>query len=182
MDIISARCPDNELVSPMQAPLPIANVAKTAISARKTPTFPATNASSGIGVPVLKSENKPVYDARGKLVRQHIRIANARFADDSPQSLSFSLDHSLAGVSKTSRGIFAEHRCSRDLLTAYRAECPKLKGPLIVDHEDSCCYHCTLVNAPDIAQTLSTSEDHCAERDFRVFLLPKFDCEVNVIE
>lgn len=151
-----------------------------ALSARKMSKYPAHKAMFGNHVPTLDADGKPVLHSKGKVLRRRVRMADARFADDSPQPLYFGIDHPHAGVFKGM--LDAEHGYDRAMLDALRAECPQFERPISFDRATPCCCRRLLFNEPDFAQVPYILEEHCASRGVRVLFLPKFPYELNAIE
>jgi hypothetical protein len=117
-----------------------------------------------------------IYDSAGKIKKTQIPMEDGEF-NGQPQSLYFPPGHSRAGVFKGMQ-VILEERGFVDAKKKY-AECPKFQcAPPALD----CCCRRILFNQPDFAGVESILESHCRARDFSVLFLPKFHCELNVIE
>ncbi|VDB95461.1 unnamed protein product [Peniophora sp. CBMAI 1063] len=155
-----------------------------ALSARKMPKYPTApnNRMFGVDIPLLDAIGQPAYNTRGKIQRTRIRMGDARFANGLPQPLYYPLGHPRAGVFKGMLEILAERGYERDMLHALRAECHSFKCSPKFERANPCCCRRLLLNEPDFATVLSILEEECAARGFRVIFLPKFHCELNLIE
>ena len=130
----------------------------------------------GVDINVIGEDGKPVYGRDGKVLKQKVRMADARFADGSPQSPYFPAGHLHEGVFKGTAVLLQERGID---VTGLRAQCPefKCKAPAL-----SCCCRRLLYNQPDFRDTESLLETLCKSRGFPVHFLPKFHCELNPIE
>ncbi|OBZ70989.1 hypothetical protein A0H81_09519 [Grifola frondosa] len=138
-------------------------------TAEGKPTF-------GVEVNVIGDDGKPVYGPNGKVLKQKICMADAKFSDGSPQSLYFPAGHPQEGVFKGTAILLQERGFD---VTDLRTQCPhfKCKPPML----DCCCCR-LLYNQPDFCDVESMLETHCKARGFQVLFLPKFHCELNLIE
>lgn len=148
--------------------------APDSLSARKMSLKPTKDGNPMFGVEVNVVDEvtgKPVYNPDGQLKKVKIRMADARFADGSPQSLYFD-----NGVFKGMAQILQERGIP---IKGLRAECTKFKckPPAL-----NCCCRRILYNQPDFRDVESLLEAYCREEGFRVIFLPKFHCELNPIE
>ncbi|CDO75448.1 hypothetical protein BN946_scf184823.g2 [Trametes cinnabarina] len=159
----------------------------TALSARrmsKSPTQPDAPLF-GVEVPVIGADGKAVFGPDGKVLKEKMRMADARFADGRPQSLYFAEGHELrvAGTFKGMAEILMERGYDADAIRQLRAQCPKFECPAIPPLSPlSCCCRRLLYNEPDFAVVESILESHCKARGFGILFLPKFHCELNPIE
>ncbi|KAI0669136.1 hypothetical protein C8Q78DRAFT_1041816 [Trametes maxima] len=131
----------------------------------------------GVDTKVVGRDGKPMYGPDGKVLKQKIRMRDARFSDGRPQSLYFPEGHPQAGVFKGMTQIL-EERGFTD--TAHlKAECEGFKCP---PGASRCCTRRILFEQPDFRDVESLVETHCKARGFGVLFLPKFHCELNPIE
>ncbi|TFK87877.1 hypothetical protein K466DRAFT_490103 [Polyporus arcularius HHB13444] len=153
--------------------------ADDALSARhmsKGPTRPG-NPMFGVETNVTGPDGKPVYRPDGKILKEKIRMRDARLPDGTPQSLYFTHGHPDAGVFKGMAQLLEERgfHGARQL----RAECPGFKCPPLAER---CCCRRLLYNQPDFREVETLVETHCHARGFEAVFLPKFHCELNPIE
>ncbi|RPD81506.1 hypothetical protein L226DRAFT_541246 [Lentinus tigrinus ALCF2SS1-7] len=123
------------------------------------------------------SDGKPVYRPDGKLLKQKIRMRDARLPDGTPQPLYFLEGHPDAGVFKGMAQILEERGFEK--VRQLRVECPGFKCP---PHTERCCCRRLLYDQPDFQDVETLVESHCHARGFEVIFLPKFHCELNPIE
>ncbi|KAF8706049.1 hypothetical protein RHS03_05255, partial [Rhizoctonia solani] len=115
-------------------------------------------------------------DESGKLVK--IWMANAQFADGSPQELYFPPDHlDNPGKFKGMAEILWERGIDP---TGLKAECPKFKCAPNTGRK--CCAQRVLFNEPDFVCQKSILERIAESHGCRVIFLPKFHCKLNAIE
>jgi hypothetical protein len=108
-------------------------------------------------------------------------MIGANFADGTPQDLYFPENHTTyPGRFKGMKIILEE--CSLKEEANLRSECPEFKCPDPSDSNPKCCVRCVLMNQPDFAAIKSKLEMVCAEKSFEILFLPKFHCELNLIE
>jgi hypothetical protein len=76
--------------------------ADNALSARNMSKFPTKPNKPFFGVlaNVVDEHGKPVYSPDGKLLKNKVPMADAQFADGTPQSLYFPEGHEKAGIFK----------------------------------------------------------------------------------
>ena len=153
--------------------------APDALSARRMPkNIPKPGGNWGVEV----TKRDPVtgkieYKPDGTPAKVKTRMADARFADGSPQSLYFPNDHERGGVFK-GMSVILQERGFGDT-SKVRAECKDFK---CVPGATTCCCRRILYFQPDFANVESLLETTCKARGVKVIFLPKFHCELNFIE
>ncbi|TFY76614.1 hypothetical protein EWM64_g7399 [Hericium alpestre] len=157
-----------------------------ALSARNMSKKPTQAGKATWGVWRTKTgpDGKPIYGPNGKVVKEKIRMADARFSNGEPQSLYFPEGHPRAGVFKGMAQILIERGFNEQLINGLRTECKGFKCPPSSqwDPEHPCCCRRLLYNEPDFVSVPSILEMHCQARGYEVIFLPKFHCELNPIE
>ncbi|EPQ50851.1 hypothetical protein GLOTRDRAFT_108476 [Gloeophyllum trabeum ATCC 11539] len=152
--------------------------ADDSLSARRMPKFPTKPGAPLFGVDrkVVGDDGKPIYGPDGKVLKTRVRMADAQFADGTPQSLYFPPGHEREGVFK-GMAVILEERGITDA-QQLRAECPKFRPKDV----PRCCCRWVLYNQPDFVDVESLLETTCKGRGYEVYFLPKFHCELNFIE
>ncbi|TFK84495.1 hypothetical protein K466DRAFT_496470 [Polyporus arcularius HHB13444] len=153
--------------------------ADDALSARhmsKGVTRPG-NPLFGVETNVIGADGKPIYRPDGKILKEKIRMRDARLPDGTPQSLYFPDGHPNAGVFKGMAQILEER--GFEGAQKLRAECPGFKCP---PNAERCCCRRLLYDQADFRDVETLVETHCRARGFEVVFLPKFHCELNPIE
>ncbi len=152
-----------------------------ALSARRLPKFPTAENQPVFGVErnIRGLDGKPVYGPNGKILKEKVRMADARLHNGDPQSLYFEEGHAKAGDFKGMQVILEEHGYTDLDYKKLRAECPKFQCK---PGETRCCCCRILYNKPDFRDVGSHLEKLCKTHGFRVVFLPKFHCELNFIE
>lgn len=153
--------------------------AADALSARRMSLHPTRPNNPMFGVEVNEIDEatgRPTYSPDGSIIKKKIRMADARFADGTPQSLYFPEGHTRAGTFKGMANILTERGIN---ITGLKAQCLDFKcAPPALE----CCCRRILYNQPDFRDVESLLETHCREQGFKVIFLPKFHCELNPIE
>lgn len=110
-----------------------------------------------------------------------IRMANAKFADGSPQDLHFPDTHAkFPGQFKGVTKILEERGIDT---TGLKLQCSQSKCKTLAQGEvQSCCARRILFNQPDFMEQKSSLEELAEAHGCSVLLLPKFHCELNPIE
>ncbi|EGN94508.1 hypothetical protein SERLA73DRAFT_171486 [Serpula lacrymans var. lacrymans S7.3] len=153
--------------------------ADDALSARKMSKYPTKRGRPFFGVQrnVVDESGQPVYRTNGKVMKEIVRMADARLADGSPQSLYFPPGDPQEGAFRGMVDLL-EERGYKDI-DGICAKCPGFKCPKDTPH---CCLRRMLYNEPDFAEVESLLEVTCRARGFQVIFLPKFHCKLNFIE
>ena len=149
------------------------------LSARRMPKN-VPKAGTNWGVETTKRNpvtGKIKYKPDGSPCKIKVRIADARFADRTPQPLYFPEGHERAGVFKGMAVILAERGCGD--MSKVHAECKDFK---CAPGASTCCCCQILYNQPDFANVPSLLEVTCRSKGVSVIFLPKFHCELNFIE
>lgn len=149
-----------------------------ALSARNMPKFtPKEGTNWGPETNKIGEDGKPIYGPNGKVAKTKICMANAKFADGTPQSLYFPPGHPRAKVFKGMSVLLRE----RGLLTEsnLNAQCKDFKCK---KGATDCCCQRVLYSQPDFIRVESKLETLCKKQGFEVLFLPKFHCELNFIE
>ena len=149
-----------------------------ALSARNMPKFtPKEVTIWGPETNMIGNNGKPVYGPDGKVAKIIIRMADATFADGTPQKLYFPLEHPRAGAFKGMSVILKERGLLRE--SNLKAQCKDFKCK---KGDVDCCCRRVLYSQPDFTQAESKLETACKRRGFDIVFLPKFHCELNFIE
>jgi hypothetical protein len=115
-------------------------------------------------------------NAEGQKIR--VRMADAKFADGSPQALYYPPDHKkYPGYFKGIAAILCERGIDP---TGLRLQCPGGSG--CDQAATGCCTRRVLLDEPDFADQKSVLEEIADGNGCRVLFLPKFHCELNPIE
>src|SRR5258708_8620322 len=120
---------------------------------------------------------KPEYNPDGKPKKVKVRIADAHFADGTPQLLYFPEGYKHAGIFK-GMAIILEERGFGDMSQVW-AECNDFK---CLPGSTACCCCRILYNQLDFATVEFLVELTCKDYEIKVFFLLKFHCELNFIE
>jgi len=153
--------------------------APDALSTRRMPkNIPKNGTNWGVETTKRNSfTGKVEYQPDGKPAKIKIRMADACFADGTPQSLYFPEDHERAGTFK-GMAVILQERGLGDM-SKLRAECKDFKcAPGL----NTCCCRRILYNQPDFVAVESLLELTCKAYGFKAMFLPKFHCELNFIE
>ncbi len=158
--------------------------AEDALSARRMSKGPTPDGNGLWGVMANVIENtKPIYDKRGKLVKEKKHMADAKFSDGTPQSLYFPDNHpEFSSRFKGMTNILVERGFNRAEIKNLRAECPKFQCPPCEDSKSRCCTRRLLYNQPDFLKVESLAETYCKSVGIELIFLPRFHCELNPIE
>ena len=149
-----------------------------ALSARNMPKFtPKKGTNWGPETTMIGEDGKPVYGRNGKVVKVKICMADATFANGTPQSLYFPPGHQQAGVFKGMSVILQERGLMEE--SNLKAQCKDFKCK---PGKTDCCCRRVLYCQPDFIKVKSKLETMCKEQGFEVLFLPKFHCELNFIE
>ena len=125
----------------------------------------------------IGEDGRPVYGPNGKMVKTKICMADARFADRTPQPLYFPPGHPRTRVFKGMSIILQERGLMKE--SNLKAQCKDFKcQPGRMD----CCCQRVLYCQPDFINIESKLETMCKQRGFDVLFLPKFHCKLNFIE
>ena len=116
------------------------------------------------------------YQLDGKPMKIKIRMADAHFADETPQPLYFLEGHECAGIFK-GMAVILQERGFGDMSKVW-AECKDFK---CAPGSTACCCHRILYNQPDFVAVESLLAT-CKSSGIKVMFLPKFHCELNFIE
>lgn len=179
MDILTKHYPDEDHVLIYDNATTHRKRPEDALSALRMTKGPSAN--FGVEVVQRGANGSPILGADGKPVKTKIRMADARFADGTPQPLYFPPGHAEEGHFKGMVKILEERGYE---VSRLRAECPKFKCKLLDGDSDQprCCLRRILYNEPDFVEAESILERVCAQRGFSVLFLPKFHPELNFIE
>lgn len=179
MDICEVDYPGFRVVFVLDNATTHTKRADDALSARKmskNPTHPP-NPIFGVDRNVIGPDGKPVYGPNGKILKEKVRMGDAKLPDGRPQSLYFPEGHPKAGLFKGMVQILEERGYTG--VAGLLAECPKFQCP---PGATRCCCRRMLYEEPDFRNVESLVETHCRARGFEVVFLPKFHCELNPIE
>lgn len=181
MDICETDYPEYEITFVLDNATTHLKRADDALSARhmtKNITLPG-NPVFRVLTNVIGADGKPVHGPDGKILKTKIHMADAKFADGTPQALYYPDNpaHPHSGLFKGMVTIL-EERGFTDV-ARLRAECPKFKCP---PGAVRCCCRRLLFEQPDFRDVKSLVETHCEARGFKAIFLPKFHCELNPIE
>ena len=149
-----------------------------ALSATKMPKFtPAIGKNWGVEVDEVDEDCNVVHGTNSKVLKMHVNMVNAKFADGCPQSLYWPEDHACVGVFKGMAVILQE--CGFvNILTPW-AQCKDFK---CTDNTGNCCCQQILYNQPDFVNVPLKLERMCKPQGYQVMFLLKFHCELNFIE
>ncbi|KAI0371201.1 hypothetical protein BV20DRAFT_942876 [Pilatotrama ljubarskyi] len=179
MDICAVDYPEYRVVFVLDNATTHSKRANDALSARKLSKGPTGKEKPIFGVNrnVRGADEKLVYKPDGKLLKEKVRMGDAKLPNGEAQSLYFQEGHPKAGLFKGMVQILEER--GYNAVSGLRAECPKFKCP---PGATRCCCRRWLFEEPDFRDAESLVEAHCRERGFEVIFLPKFHCELNPIE
>jgi len=175
VDILAKHYPNEEHIFIFDNAKTHLKRASDALSARKMPKSPSE--SWGIMVIAKDANGKPVRDGNGNVVKEKIRMTDARLPNGAPQPLYFPEGHERAGWFKGMAQILVE----RGYTNAPRlpAGCKGFKCP---SDKTECCCRRLMFNQPDFTNVESIVETTCRSHGSEVIFLPKFHCELNFIE
>jgi hypothetical protein len=178
MDILQEHYPNEDHVFVFDNAATHIKRPDEALSARNMPKFtPKEGTNWGPETTMIDGKGKPVYGPNGKVVKMKICMADATFADGTPQSLYFPPGHPRAGVFKGMAVLLQERGLLKESML--NAQCKDFKcAPGKID----CCCRRVLYSQPDFIHVESKLETTCKQQGFDVFFLPKFHCELNFIE
>jgi transposase len=126
------------------------------------------------------TEGKQLYDTKGNLVKEKIKMTGAHFEDGTPQDLYFPDNHPHhPGKFKGMKQILEKRGMHQ--YAALQTECPSFKST-DPGEKSKCCCRRVVFNLPDFAETKSLLEEECEIDGVEVLFLPKFHCELNPIE
>ena len=149
-----------------------------ALSARNMPKFtPKEGTNWGPETNRIDANGKPVYGPNGKVAKIKIRMADATFANGTPQALYFPQGHPQAGTFKGMAVLLQERGLMKE--STLKAQCKDFK---CAPGKTDCCCRRTLYSQPDFIGVVSKLETMCKQQGFHVLFLPKFHCELNFIE
>ena len=116
-------------------------------------------------------------DARGKQVKECIRMTDGRLTNGDPHPLYFPEGHEEAGWFKGMAQLLVE----RGYVDAsqLKAECKHFKCP---GDGPACCCRQLMYSQPDFTSVESRLESSCRVRGFHVIFVPKYYCELNFTE
>lgn len=189
MDIARVEWPDVDHVFIFDNATTHLKRAPDALSARKMPKGPS--AAFGADTLVLNEDSKPVFGSDGKALKERVRMADARLADGTAQSLYFPNDHpdeALRGHFKGMATILKERGYENTDMLRYECagfKCPPPShgmSPLDFYSQSPCCCRRLLYHQPDFQAVKSLLEIRCEAAGFTCIFLPKFHCELNPIE
>ncbi|KAJ7614318.1 hypothetical protein B0H17DRAFT_844093, partial [Mycena rosella] len=122
-------------------------------------------------------QGKPVYDSKGTLVKEKIKMTGAHFDDGTEQDLYFAADHpDHPGKFKGMKVILQERGMHQ--YVDLRTECTQFKCMDQSETSKCCCRH-VVYNLPDFAAAKSLLEDESECEGIEVMFLPKIHCELN---
>ena len=149
-----------------------------ALSARNMPKFtPKEFTNWGPETTKIGEDGKPVYGPNGKVLRTKIQMADATFANGTPQKLYFPPGHPRASIFKGMSVLLKERGLLKE--SDLKAQCKDFKCK---KGATDCCCRRVLYSQPDFALAESKLETLCKQQGFDVLFLPKFHCELNFIE
>jgi hypothetical protein len=130
----------------------------------------------------MDKQGCPKYLPDGKILKKKIPMSNGRFADSTEQEFYWPVNsgHELARQFKGMAQILEEWGYHVHELKL-KAQCIK-KFSNCVHGKTDCCCCCILYNEPDFANVDSILETEAKKCGYCVIFLPKFHCELNLIE
>ena len=178
MDILQAHYPNDDHILIFDNATTHLKRSDDALSARNMPKFtPKAGTNWGPETNVIGDDGKPVYGPDGKVMKTKIQMADATFADGTPQRLYFPPGHPQAGTFKGMSIILKERGLVKE--ANLKAQCKDFKCKA---GTTDCCCRRVLYSQPDFICIESKLETICKQRGFNVLFLPKFHCELNFIE
>ena len=178
MDILQEHHPNEDHVLVFDNATTHLKRSDDALSARNMPKFTSKEGITwGPETNMIGGDGKPVYGPDGKVVKIKIRMADATFADRTPQVLYFPPGHPRAGVFKGMSVILQERGLLKE--ANLKAQCKDFKCQ--TGKMDCCCCR-VLYSQPDFIDVKSKLETMCKKRGFKPLFLPKFHCELNFIK
>jgi len=128
----------------------------------------------GVDVPVRDAGGQAVVGPNGKVLTTKAQIANGSFEDGTLQEFYWPAGHQYAGKFKGMVQILTERGFD---VVGLRAQCKQCEPSVT-----TCCCRRILFNQPDFINVETVLESTCRARGFHVIFLPKFHCELNLIE
>ncbi|KAI0364377.1 hypothetical protein BV20DRAFT_956332 [Pilatotrama ljubarskyi] len=179
MDICIADYPEYRIVFVLDNATTHTKRADDTLSARLMSKGPTRDGNPIFGVDrnVCGADGKLVYKPDGKVLKEKVRMGDAKLPNGQPQSLYFPEGHPKAGSFKGMVQILEERGYTG--VSNLRAECPRFH---CTPGATRCCCRRWLYEEPDFREAESLAEAHCRARRFEVIFLPKFHCELNPIE
>ena len=182
MDILERWFPDEDHILIYDNSPTHQKRADDALSARKMPkNTPKPGTNWGVEKKV-RVNGKIQYEGttkRGhpKPMTVKVKMRDARFADGRPQHLYWEDGTPRAGTFKGMAQLLIER--GYEHADKLLAQCPNFKCP---PDNTRCCCRRILYNEPDFVNIPSALEELCERRGFEMLFLPKFHCELNMIE
>ena len=178
MDILRAHYPNKDHIFIFDNAAMHIKCPDKALSAWNMPKFtPKEGSTWGPETNMTDKNGKALYGPNGKVMRTKIHMADATFADGTPQQLYFPEGHPWAGIFKGMSVLLQERGLLRE--SQLKAQCKDFKCE---PGKTDCCCRRTLYCQPDFICTESKLETMCKKWGFCVLFLPKFHCELNFIE
>ena len=178
MDILQAHNPHEDHVFIFDNAATYIKRPDEALSARNMPKFtPKEGSNWGPEMTMMDENRKLVYRADGKVMKTKIHMADATFADGTPQQLYFPEGHPRAGVFKGMSILLQERGLLKE--SGLKVQCKDFKCK---PEKTDCCCRRVLYFQPDFIHTESKLEITCKQQGFNVLFLPRFHCELNFIE
>lgn len=147
----------------------------TALSARRMTKGPSEN--FGVEVTVVV-DGKVQYQQDGKPKKKKMRMGSGKFANGDLQNF-----YDERGVFKGMTTILEERRqFDNQIPTNPGKLLAACKGFKCAPGAQNCCQRRILYDQPDFQDQESVVEMRAQERGFTVMFLPKFHCELNLIE
>ncbi|KAK0219796.1 hypothetical protein IW262DRAFT_1448343 [Armillaria fumosa] len=149
------------------------------ISAQKMPrNTPPIGKNWLVDITLCGDDGKLVYKPDGSYEKVKVQIKDATF-NNAPQLLYFPDGHPWAGVFKGTAVILQEHGFTAEFIKSRKAKCKRFKCPSPA--EDCCCCR-ILFNQLYFTNVKSLLEVSCEAHGIQIVFLPKFHCELNLIE